>query len=678
MKKTLVIAAVNIEIIETYMSQLKSIFADLVEIKGYLLGREDQKIKGDLIVVSMQSTMRIAEIYREDPDVPILWLHTTFAKKSIKCLKLITKGKRVLLVSKFWFYVVESINLLKEMGINHIEMIPYYPEIEGAKFENVDTIVEMGLDIEKPKYIKNVIDLGWRVINPTCIEKIVTELEFNNKQLLSRIEEYKNKTVPIDTDRFIKAGFDSETCSKINAVINALDQGILLVDPKNKIIAYNQYLCNLLNIPSKRFLKKDVCENKILNEIVIHARKNNLHKSVYYNHKLNKRFLVSRKDMVFQYQKYNDVIILDEIKDNVKSSVTSPTHLNAKYSFSQIIGESHQLKETIELAIKYSKIDSPILIVGGTGTGKELFAHSIHNESNRRDRPFLAINCASMPSQLLESELFGYESGSFTGALKKGKQGLFELADGGTIFLDEIGDAKLDFQVKLLRVLQEREITRIGGTIRIPVDVRIIAATNKDIRKIKKEGLFRKDLFYRLSAMILNIPDLNARKNDIPLLSRFFLNNIGASEKIIHEDLRNFLISYQWEGNVRELKNCIEYLGYFGNSALTIADLPKFYKNNQRILENSYFDNDLIKDMSKKELEVVIQILEILEYEKSGRNKILALIKNSGKEIKEYKIRKMLEMLSDNNFIESVKGRRGSKITGKGKSFLEFINKKNK
>ncbi len=237
-----------------------------------------------------------------------------------------------------------------------------------------------------------------------------------------------------------------------------------------------------------------------------------------------------------------------------------------KFYLDAIIGESpviKQLKRTVE---KAAKSDSTILIQGESGVGKEMIAQAVHSLSNRRNKPFIGINCAALPELLLESELFGYEEGAFTGARKGGKRGKFELAEGGTILLDEIGDLPLNMQAKLLRVLQEREFERVGGTDTIKLDVRVIAATNHDLRKLAQEGKFRIDLFYRLNVVPIAVPPLKARTDDIPLLIGHFSEKLtkekNISPKIVTDQTLELLLKYDWPGNVRELENIVERASY--------------------------------------------------------------------------------------------------------------------
>ncbi|ALA71324.1 ATPase AAA [Geobacillus stearothermophilus 10] len=235
--------------------------------------------------------------------------------------------------------------------------------------------------------------------------------------------------------------------------------------------------------------------------------------------------------------------------------------LEAKYSFADIVGESEEMKVAIEQAKLAAKTPATILLRGESGTGKELFAHAIHNASDRKYNKFIRVNCAAIPETLLESELFGYEEGAFSGARRGGKRGLFEEANNGSIFLDEIGELSASTQAKLLRVLQEREIVRVGGTKPIPINVRVIAATNVNLEKAIAEGAFREDLYYRLNRMPIYIPPLRARKEDIPALCRHLIQKLnqdyGRNVEGVTDEAMAKLLAYDWPGNVRELENVL-------------------------------------------------------------------------------------------------------------------------
>ena len=231
------------------------------------------------------------------------------------------------------------------------------------------------------------------------------------------------------------------------------------------------------------------------------------------------------------------------------------------------------MKKTIALARRYARYDGNILIEGESGTGKELFAQAMHNEGSHADGPFVAINCASIPRDLLERELFGYEEGAFTGARKGGRPGLFELAHQGTLFLDEVEGMSPALQVKMLRVLQEREIMRVGGSRIVSVDVRIVAATNENLSRRVAEGSFRRDLFYRLNTLPVQVPPLSCRGDDVFLLLEHFRRELGGTFTL-SEPVQDFFRRYSWPGNIRELRNVAEYFLYTGHDCITLEDLP--------------------------------------------------------------------------------------------------------
>ena len=253
--------------------------------------------------------------------------------------------------------------------------------------------------------------------------------------------------------------------------------------------------------------------------------------------------------------------------------------LTAKYSFSDIVTEQVEMKQLVAKALRYAHVEGNVLLTGETGTGKELFVQSMHNASPRRDKPFVAVNCAALSEQLLESELFGYTEGSFTGAQKGGKTSLFELAQGGTIFLDEIGEMPIRFQAKLLRVIQEREIRKIGGDEFIPVDVRIMSATNQNIPDLIEKGLFRRDLYYRINLLTLHIPPLRERLDDIPAIFKRFVERKSKALNIVppmvEKDALECLKGYSWPGNIRELRNVAERAVIFSSSNCITRDTLK-------------------------------------------------------------------------------------------------------
>lgn len=266
-------------------------------------------------------------------------------------------------------------------------------------------------------------------------------------------------------------------------------------------------------------------------------------------------------------------------KDVVAENILLKQQVLSQYGYDNMIGKSDAMKHVFEIINTVSNRDTTILIQGESGTGKELTAGAIHYNSNRRNGPFIKLSCASLNKEILESELFGHEKGSFTGAIKT-RRGRFELADGGTIFLDDVDDIPLEMQVKLLRVLQEREFERVGGEETIPVNVRVICATKKDLKKLAQEGRFREDLYYRLHVVTLHLPPLRERKEDIPLLVNYFMKKYAAQQRVvinsISQEALHLLLLYNWPGNIRELENAVEHAVAFCTSdAILPKNLPQ-------------------------------------------------------------------------------------------------------
>ena len=303
-----------------------------------------------------------------------------------------------------------------------------------------------------------------------------------------------------------------------------------------------------------------------------------------------------------------------QIEHRIRKEIAEQ-HFRSKRTFADILGKSPIIKRKKELARKFAASDLTVFINGPSGTGKELFAQGIHHASKRASGPFVAINCGALPQSLLESELFGYAEGSFTGAKRKGKAGLFEMAHGGTIFLDEIDVMPVEMQGRLLRVLQEREVLRIGAEGIIPVDLRVIAASNKSPQQLLKNGLIRADLFYRLNVLYLEVPSLNMRREDIPFLCQEFLptEQREAAAPLL-EEVMPYLMNYSWPGNIRELLNFTQRLAFFlddyrsgGSTLELLKDIaPDFIAETDEHLKQS----DQIGRVESLEEKLIKQVLE--------------------------------------------------------------------
>lgn len=334
----------------------------------------------------------------------------------------------------------------------------------------------------------------------------------------------------------------------------------------------------------------------------------------------------------------------------------------SKYEFKDLIGKNKRFLTTKNKAKKISGTNSTIILSGETGTGKELFAGAIHNDSLRKDNPFVAINCTTLPESLLEAELFGYEKGAFTGAKKEGKIGLFERADKGTLFLDEIGDLPLALQARLLRVIEEKEIMRIGGDSIIPIDVRIIAATNRNLKNLVDKGEFRKDLYFRLNVFQFHIPSLKERREDIPILIDYFLKKWNDNRDI-KQGFVFFCDYYHWPGNIRELKNVLKNMITLSESELKLENLPDYLKN----------EDNFTKKIKQN---IVLKLIYTLEKESqdTGRRSLHKVFKESYFYISENNLRNIIKALAKDNYININKGRKGNTTTEEGRLFLQENN----
>jgi DNA-binding NtrC family response regulator len=341
-------------------------------------------------------------------------------------------------------------------------------------------------------------------------------------------------------------------------------------------------------------------------------------------------------DYISKPVKSDEILIVVEkalkFRQLERENILLKQQLRKKYRFENFIGDSKPIQKVFELIEKVADTDSTVLITGESGTGKELIAKAIHYNSNRRDNPMVVINCGAIPEELLESELFGHEKGAFTGAHKM-RVGRFELANGGTIFLDEIGDMSPNLQVKLLRVLQEQKFERVGGTRTLEIDVRIIAATNKNLINAVTKGSFREDLFYRLNVIPVKVPPLRIRKSDIPLLVDFFLKKFNKQKRKRIEGLApealDTLTAYGWPGNVRELENLIERLVILANGdVIDMDDVPESIKGKTARMES--LDVKIPKDgivfdhaVEEYEKKLILQALSETNWVKTKAAKLL-------------------------------------------------------
>jgi PAS domain S-box-containing protein len=428
------------------------------------------------------------------------------------------------------------------------------------------------------------------------------------------------------------------------AVLNNIHNGVVITDPEGKVIFFSKTYGNFLGIDPKEVVGKHCTE------VIENSRMHLVAKTGIPEIDLPHRIM--GQDMVVQripiemdgkliavygqvmFKDVRDVHTLSRKLNVLESKVEFyekelESLRSSKYTISNIVGKSEKITELKTLALKAAKTNSPVLLIGESGTGKELFAHAIHHASDRRPYPFIRLNCAAIPKDLLEAELFGYEPGAFTGAGSKGKPGKFELAHRGSIFLDEISDLPLEMQPKLLRVLEEKEMERLGGTRLTKCDFRLIAATNENLDKWVEAGKFRKDLYYRLNVIPIQIPPLRERKEDIPIITEHLIEilnkDLGTHVTQIAPEVLNIFENYDWPGNVRELSNILERIIYVcDGDAIQVHHLPFFL---QRMRDgNNRLQCTLLRRLREDmEKEALIHAIRISKDNKNKAAKLLGI-----------------------------------------------------
>ncbi len=381
---------------------------------------------------------------------------------------------------------------------------------------------------------------------------------------------------------------EKEKTQQFKAVLDYINEAVISVDSHGIITTFNSAAEKIIGVSLEQAIGKyidDIIKNSKLSK-VMNMNQPELGEILQFgkNKVVSNRVpIVVNDNVVGAVATFDDITRIQESEQRIRSILLNKGFI-PKYNFKSIIGRSKKLIEAKDKAKKYALTDSTVLIMGESGTGKEMFAQGIHSESHRKNGPFVAVNCAAIPQNLLESELFGYEEGAFTGARKKGKEGLFIQAHGGTIFLDEIGEISIDLQARLLRVLQEREVMPVGSNKIIPIDVRIISATNKNLFEEVQKGNFRRDIYYRLNILKLHIPTLGERNGDIKLLSKYFVEHISKkyNKNIdISETALQILEQYHWPGNIRELENIIESLVVLGDKVIEAKGVKEILSDDE-------------------------------------------------------------------------------------------------
>ncbi|MCR8743854.1 sigma-54 interaction domain-containing protein [Romboutsia lituseburensis] len=686
MKKTTIISLGN-ETGNSLKFQLENILKENISINCYSIHSLPYTIECDLIVFSSKEVANIVLCKRTIEQKYVI-VRRVIQYELIDKLFELDNNTNVLLVNDTKETCEIAIKQLIGHGVEHLIYHSYYPGIESYK--NVEIAVTPGEEALMPKGIKKVINIGTRELDIVSIMEIIINLG-DLEVYADLLSSYFFRKIVTQYKKYINlANKSSKLTSILSDILDNSIEGIIYTNRNDEVLVHNKVAREILglseNITGKNiYLVCPYVKNDLItindNEVFVSTKK------IYSNNELMGYMIILETDSVIEK--------LDEERRRKRKQNKN----NVKYTFNDMIGNNEKVLKIINLSKKISKTNSTILIQGESGTGKEILAQSIHNESDRCNHPFVAINFSALSDSLLESELFGYEEGAFTGAKKGGKVGLFKKAHKGTIFLDEIGDAPYHFQTRLLRVLQEREITPVGSSESIPIDVRIIAATNKDLVEEVRNKNFREDLFYRINVMPLYTISLRDRKDDIEILIKYYLRKLKVFttiEDFAQKKVLDFFGKYNWPGNIRELVNVVEYLVNIkeDNAKITLEDLPKYmirnfendFENNNKIkfldnkdytlisensinqakintlLENNY-SLDKISDLSEDEIWV---LKKMYLNEGIGRRSLCKISLEENLNLGEGKIRGILNKLRDKGYIEINKGLKGTKILDKG------------
>lgn len=681
--KSLAIVSYTVESVNSYYNQIKSLFSDKIVIKKYALddlnNYSDVEIKADVLLIpSYHIYKQIKTKINKDTD--LLFAHRTVSKSGLDTILKLAKGSKVVLIDESPEMAEQIISVIYQLGARHIELNSFWT----SNADEYDKFIILGQSDYAPDAGKEIINIGNSLLDINSIIDI--GMKFDLISLLDRqdvVRSYKEiRTANFGLLNIL--GLTNSRESQLDILTQNIDAGVIGISNDGNVFLYNENAKEIVNKDTKHVLNKKGIE--LFPEIPFSYTIDNLKPVEEKIIKINGYdVVVSINPLLHSGKMYGAVAIIRRYSDLEKQEYTLRKKLigkgyTAKYKFDDIFGESDLITETKNIARRMSKSNSSILITGETGTGKELFAQAIHNNSLRKEFQFVPVNCGAFPESLLESELFGYEEGAFTGARKGGKPGLFELAHKGTLFLDEITEMPMNLQVKLLRVLQEREVVRLGGDRIIDVDIRIIASTNRNIKEMVDNAEFREDLYYRLNVLPLKIPPLRNRREDILGLVDY-LKKSFKSDFVLTDKAKEFLKNYDWKGNVRELRNCVEYIVNLDLKIVEEKDIPVDYSvrsvDNKLITaeQNTIYE---FLEQTGSNLKKYIFVLEELiiggkNNQRLGRRTISEIAKIKGVFISEQEVRTILLNLEKYKMAEINKGRSGTVITEFGKKAYNYL-----
>ena len=654
----------NIEGIRFIEDTLQEIFGDYITIDRHYLTHFSghELISADAILLNGESLLTAIQPHVSDMHNLIV-LTKSINRRHLPDLLQIPKGTDVLLVNDTPTTTMDALLMFYKLGILHFNLIPFDPTTPEA-YHGIEFAITTGEARLVPGYIRHVIDIGYRKIGFDTLMKLMHTLQLSDELLNQRLIQYLGTVA----DPYMDSHTNYLESYIKNLILNELssDSGLafLAFDASGNLLFENDKA-------------KEVVTAEMIDQLLGAEDERNLLVTIG-----NSNYLMDRISIGVADQRLGCMVSLKDEKEIRETELYLNKKLRekgvfAKYHFSDIISNTQVMYDCIGMAKKAARTDYTVLLQGESGVGKELFAQSIHNYSSRANCPFLAINCAALPESLLESELFGYEAGSFTGAQKKGKPGLFEQAHTGTLFLDEIGDISSSLQSRLLRVLQEKQIMRIGSDKIIDIDVRIITATNRDLKQMVLEGKFRKDLFYRLSVLPISIPPLRMRKADIlPLFRRFAGEDV---RRLLTDQQIESMQNYDWPGNVRELENAVIYLKALGTFPPLEQSASQWKEAADPVVAANARQAEPISDppLSTRD-QITFHILYYIHMRtesgvSAGRTQLLQYLHSEGLLLSDSKLRTIMEKLRDTGYLMIPKGRSGPHLTESGEDQLSRL-----
>lgn len=681
-------------------AQLEEIIGDVARMRSYAAEEGDIPFieRGIVLLSSGQLAQEVQGAL--GPECTLVIAERAINFHHIDQLFELEEGLDVLYVNDSPENVQRAIESLRSLGIDHLNYHPWYPGKTHAKRCRVAiTPGEPGL---VPDWVTQIVDIGPRLIDVTSIIALLNALglDIATQRILS--DRYIQKIIDL-SKRIAKVSREARHVSAhLKQVVDGVHDGILAVNPEGVITVFNGILEDILDVQGGRAIGRHLDDIIHIPELVQFINDDQAESARYFT-LANAEIMVHRLTLDSDHSRvatFKNAGETLEMERKRRQALMRKGHY-AKYTFNDIVGHSTELQNTKRIAHKLAQSDLTILIEGESGTGKELFASSIHHASPRHNGPFLAVNFSALPEDLVESELFGHDEGAFTGARKGGRKGLFEQAHGGTLFLDEIGDISLKVQARLLRVLQEKELIRVGGTDVIPVDVRIIAATNRHLLTRVEDNLFREDLYHRLKVLYLHLPPLRQRAEDIEELIRYTIHQAGRQDIFINPAVITALRAYPWYGNIRELRNTLDYmLAVCEDNELQLRDIPApgFFQatpiglsstdtsQRESVVDHQHNAPPFATTASaspatvpsaipQHELDTLLQLAQSLQQQEGriSRVKLAVCAQQAGHSFTEQQIRLRMNLLQDQGLVIQFRGRTGTRLTEAGQAHVKAL-----